>query len=253
VVEASDIPEDVWIELAAGGKVTAKHPLSTRETTFAGPGRVRPCVGHREEAWLARGSFESVVSSGERPSGGEWIVTPLGVIRYGAAKIDLAIGPATGAVTKAELKVSSGTAYVWTGDQASPLKPPAPAPALVAAPPSDDGWTKVEGTRTMTISVAKGGKPEELAQVAVDRCKSFAAAAKDVSLAISAPDAGLRHLAPKQVIARQLARAACGVASVRVAALDASPAQEGFRTTLKEAEAEWKRASRGGHERGRPH
>ena len=90
VAESSEIAEDAWLDLDPGGKLTAKHPHSTRETTFTGPGRVRACVGRGEEAWLAKGTFNSVPSSGERPGGGGVAHhARSGVVRYGAAKLEV--------------------------------------------------------------------------------------------------------------------------------------------------------------------
>ena len=67
LVASSDIPDDVWVNIDKVGKLTAKHPRSTRETTFVGPSRVRPCVLNREEGWLASGKFDIILTDINMP------------------------------------------------------------------------------------------------------------------------------------------------------------------------------------------
>jgi hypothetical protein len=249
LTESSDIPEAAWIELDPGAKVTAKHPLSTRETAFQGPGRFRSCVGRAEEAWIEKGKFESVVGSGERPGAEEWLFTPAGVVRYGAAKVDLNVASSGAGDSKTEVKVVSGTAYVWTGDEASAVKPAVPAgkgPAPVA-----DGWTRIEGEHAMTLTLKKPAKAQDAAEAAIARCKTDAKAARDVGMQIANPDANLAVNAPKQVIARHQARAACGVAMLRAYALDSAAGRDAMVMAAREADSEWKGRPRAPH--ARPH
>jgi hypothetical protein len=287
VAESSDLPDDEWIVLEPGAKVTAKHPQSTRETAFVGPGRVRSCVERAEEAWVLEGKFDSIGSAGERPGAEEWVATPVGVFRYGSAKLEVVVTPATAtAPAKAELTVSSGAAYAWTSDvagdlrtvevapAASAVKPPGspsgvPSAALPAAsaasagvaavkpagkePAKDagtvapsDGWTRVEGGRALTLTGKKVALPDELAESAVELCVTDAKAARELALAVaSATDGGLGQLAPRHVIARHAAHAACAVAGLRVAVLLASPVRDKLGALVKGAEGEWKV--------GRPH
>ena len=242
VSESSEIPEDFWLDLDATGKLTSRHPRSTRETTFTGPGRVRPCVSYGEEAWVAAGKFESVVSSGERPGVEEWVVTPVGVIRYGAARVEVVVTAATASSgAKAEIKVTSGNASVWTGDVAGPTRPPM---VLASdAPHIADGWTRLDGARMMTLSQKKkGATAEDGASQAIDRCKVEAESAKALATAVAGPDASLSLVAPKHVVARHLARAACDVAMLRVALLPPSKARDDFAATLNTAASNWKAA-----------
>ena len=78
----SEIPDQTWLSLGPDARLVAKDPRTTRETAFVGPARVRSCVAHREESWLAAGRFESAIGAGETPGAEEWVVTPLGVVRY---------------------------------------------------------------------------------------------------------------------------------------------------------------------------
>src|SRR5215472_9658771 len=69
------VPSDQWLDLAAGARLVARDPNSTRETSFTGPARALACVDFDEESWLVRGTFDSVPGAGERPGGEEWVVT----------------------------------------------------------------------------------------------------------------------------------------------------------------------------------
>jgi len=244
VAESADLPDDVWIDLQKDAKLTAKHPHSTRETTFIGPGRVRSCVAHAEEAWVASGTFESAPSSGERPGAEEWVVTPLGVVRYASSRVEIAV-----TAGKTEVKVTSGVAFAWSDEHASALTPSTPKAkegakdAKEAALP--DGWTRLEGTRSVTFTPKSPAKPEESAKAAVDRCTLAARGSMALATAVASPDASLAQVAPRHVIARHVARAACDVAQLRVALLPASSARDAFTTALKEADGEWRP--------GRPH
>ena len=56
-----------WSRPRAGqDAVVAKDPRTTRETSFRGPARVRPCDDASEESWVASGQFESAVGPERR-------------------------------------------------------------------------------------------------------------------------------------------------------------------------------------------
>src|SRR5215467_8960003 len=102
---ADEIP-DAWLALSPDAKLTAKHPRTTRETTYAGPGPIRPCVHGEEEAWMVAGVFESAPGAGESPGAEEWVLTPLGALRYVGAGLRMTVGAAL------ELRIERGTAFV---------------------------------------------------------------------------------------------------------------------------------------------
>jgi hypothetical protein len=225
VAESADIPDDVWIDLQKGAKLTARHPHSTRETTFTGPGRVRSCVAHSEEAWVSEGTFESVPSSGERPGAEEWVITPLGAVRYASAHVEIDVKP-----QKTTVKLTGGSAYVWTGDHASSITPP-PAQAGVATQVAD-GWTRLENVGTITLTPKVAAKAEDAAKAAIERCTEAAKASKNLAMAVAGPDASLAQVAPRHVMARHIARASCDVAQLRVGVLPPSPVRDGFSAEL---------------------
>ena len=249
LVPSSRLTDEVWVNLEGDSKLTVRSGRGPRETTFGGPGRLRACVGRDEEMWLVQGTVESTSASGERPGDEPWVVTPAGVIRYGGAKLAISATSASPtAVARTEVTVTGGTAFVWTGDQASPSRP---SEAGTAAPPeSQDGWIRLEETQAVTLTPQKAMKPEEAARAAIERCTAEGTAARDLAAAVARPDAALAQIAPRHVIARHMARAACDVAALRVALVPRSPARAGLVAMLKEADSGW-RAARPRPDQGR--
>jgi hypothetical protein len=208
-----EIPDGAWISVMADSRLVAKDPRTTRETTFIGPARVRACVDHREESWLASGRFESSMGAGETPGAEEWVVTGLGVVRYMAAKASVDVQAADGAV-----QVANGVAFLWLPDDVGIVTPAAAKAGDAAAAPGldDDGWLRMgEGTAKLTRRAPLDAFVR--ARRAVEQCVSLTRRAQDLAAALFAGtgsmDAGT---AKDQVRTRRLGRAACDVADLRV-------------------------------------
>jgi hypothetical protein len=232
LVVSTAVPDDAWIEIGKSSRLTARDALSTRETTYSGPGRFRPCVGHQEEAWVERGRFESVGGAGERPGGEEWIETPLGAARYDVAKWMLNVTE-----REVDVRVASGTGYFWPAEGVTPH-----FFAEAGAPPSlnDQGWVRINGAEGATMTVSKAVLTDEGAAAGLDRCTSAANDAKALAASLSEPDANLGELAPRHLIARRLAHAACGVAYLRIESLPPSPMRDRDLDRVRAAEDDWK-------------
>jgi hypothetical protein len=232
LVVSGSVPEDAWIDIGKSSRLTARDALSTRETTYSGPGRFRVCIGNREEAWIERGLFESVGGAGERPGGEEWVATPLGAGRYDAAKWTLTV------TDKAvEVRVSTGTGYFWPAEGVATH-----FFAEAGAPPelNDQGWVRINGGAGATLTVSALVLTKEGAEAALDRCTSGANDAKRLAANLGEADAALGDLAPRHLIARRLAHAACSVAYLRIESLPASPARDGYLERVRVADADWK-------------
>jgi hypothetical protein len=198
-----------WVDLPAGARFVAKDPQTTRETTFRGPGRVKACVWAQEESWLASGGFESSVGAGESPGAEEWVVTPLGVVRYAAAKLSVDVG-----ARDVHLAVATGGAFLWTPADATVRGGGAPGK-------TEDGWQRADpGTFVISGAGPTGSQPltADGARAAVATCSSLGKSAHDLSAALLAGGAdGGTVIA--QVATRRLARAACAVAGLRLGAV----------------------------------
>jgi len=223
------VPTEGWLDLAKGAKFVAKDPRTTRETTFrGGPGRVRACVGYAEESWLTSGGFDSTMGSGESPGQEEWVVTPLAVVRYAAARVSVDVRPKDESIA-----VTLGVASVWTGDDARIRSFDGGATAK-----SDDGWIRLENASLSLAPAA--GTPDTLdaARAALDKCSSLAKIAKDLTSTLMAGGADASVIT-QQVTNRRLARAACDVAALRIGALPPSEATQGLGKSLADANTAW--------------
>jgi hypothetical protein len=222
------VPTEAWFDLAAGARLVAKDAKTTRETTFRGPGRARACVAYSEESWITAGVFESSVGAGETPGAEEWVVTPLGVVRYGAAKLQVEVHPKDAKVT-----ALGGVAYAWLPDDTHAKMGDGGAP-----PHTDDGWLRVEDGVLGVAAATPVPAPLDGARAAVTRCEAMAKAAHDLTSTVMAggADAGVVN---QQVTARRLARAACATATLRVNGLPASDATGALTKSLADANAAW--------------
>jgi hypothetical protein len=229
----SSIPQDGWLLLSAGARLVVKDPRTSRETTFRGPARARACVDLSEESWLASGTFESAVGSGETPGAEEWVATPLGLVRFGAAKLTLEVG-----ARQVHIRVAAGPAFVWIAGDASGRN----LDGGTATPTeTDDGWLRIAAGST-TLTPASSPPKLAAARSALDACRSLAKAAHDLASALLETDAE-PTTAMRQVSTRRLARAACAVAALRTDALSPSDAPDGITSltaSLKEAAALWR-------------
>ena len=266
-----EIPSEVWLSVARDGRLVAKDPRTTRETTFVGPARVRACVAHREESWVATGHFDSAIGAGETPGAEEWVVTPLGVVRYMAAKLGVDVR-----AKDAVVAVGSGVAFLWLDDgvrvalragadagagastsagggggggasTSAGAGAGAGASAGAGAGPGadaglaldDDGWMRVSDGE-VTLSAGAGRAAVQAARATVARCTALAQRSRDLAATLLAgPSTPDGSTAKEQMRTRRLARAACAVAGLRVDTLPPSAPREEMSAQLEVASAAW--------------
>jgi hypothetical protein len=234
-----EIPFDSWLTLTTSSRLVAKDPRTTRETTFRGPGRVRPCVGRREESWVTAGAFESVVGAGEAPGSEEWLVTPLAVFRYVAASIRVEVRAKSTSVIPA-----SGLTFAWVADDARVRwvgdAGGGDGGGHQGGGPNTDGWERV-ADGPVAIEPVAAAPALQSARTAVDQCATLADRAHQLATLLMAPSVGLpdASTAAEEVLARRLARAACAVAALRTGTLPEAPARDALAAKLKDAEGTW--------------
>lgn len=220
-----------WIWLSPDARLVAKDPRTSRETTFRGLGHVQPCVGRTEESWVTSGTFESTAGAGEMPGAEQWVVTPLGVVRFGAGRVTIDAPAGSNTV---EVEVPSATAFVWPAQDASVRGPDGGG----ASAASDEGWLRVSRTSATLIRPARRPPPEG-ARAAIEACRTAGRTAHELAGALVGADASGKTAAA-QVTARRLARAACAVAAIRVDSLFDRAGKEALSESLKEADALWR-------------
>jgi hypothetical protein len=225
-----EIPDGAWLALGAGARLVAKDPRTTRETTFRGPGRVRTCVDDREESWVTEGRFESATGAGETPGAEEWVVTPLGVVRYMAAQAAADVRPRS-----ARVQATSGAVFLWAPEAAAIRRASGKPDGGVRL--DDDGWVRVEpedGEVVMDLEAPASTAPREIASAAIRQCDTLTRRARELAaLLFQGPGASDAGTAKDQVRTRRLARAACSVAALRVDGLPPSEAKEEMSARLK--------------------
>ena len=200
------IPEGDWIDLLAGAKVTAKSPRTLRETSFEGPARVRPCVDHDEEAWIALGTFSAVSPGNESPGAEELVVTPLGVVRYVSATLTAHVDKRAVSV-----KVTGGSTFVLVPPFAS-LKTGSDAGA-----PDAGGGTWLREDPGFSGTLAASLADDKMPAAAVLVCKNAAAATKAIATELMAPDASIGALGGAHTESRRLSHGLCSVARLVLA------------------------------------
>jgi hypothetical protein len=232
-----EIPTDTWLALGPASRLVAKDPRTTRETAFVGPARVRPCVAHREESWIAAGRFESAVGAGETPGAEEWAVTPFGVARYMSAQLHLDVRE-----KDATVDLGTGVAFLWLADDVREAPPPrSPRRASDASDGTattaidDDGWRRMTAG---SLALARTGvrPPADAARTAVEGCVGLTKTARDLAAdllsGLASHDGGV---AKEQLKTRRIARAACAIAAIRVDTLPVSKARTDLAARLDEA------------------
>lgn len=231
------IPEGDWIDIAAGSKVTAKSPRTLRETTFEGPGRVRPCVDHDEEAWIVGGTFDAISPGNESPGAEELVVTPFGVVRYVSATFTARVDKRAVAV-----KVNGGSTFVLVPPFAS-LKDGSDA----GAPDAGGGaWLREDPGFSGTLAATLAD--DKLPQASVDACKNAAAATKTIATELMAPDASITTLGGQHTDSRRLSHGLCSIARLIIAKMPDDKAgaaktptsKSSLTDALEAAEKDWR-------------
>jgi hypothetical protein len=239
----AEIPSDAWLSLGRGARVVAKDPHTTRETIFAGPGRVRACANHREDSWVASGVFESTPGAGETPGAEEWIVTPLAVVRYASAKVRVTVRP-----DETTVLMGGGVAFVRAAaDARASVAPHTAVPDAGAAGEglkNQEPWLRVsEGS--IELRPLRRRSAREAAQSQVDECSALSQRAQALAERIlpheigDGGNSGLAGAIVEQVTTRRLARAACALATLRTQALPPSPERAAWVSELAQSETRW--------------
>ena len=181
-----------WLDFAEGASATFRHAESTREWTFVGPGRMRPCRGGDEQIAIASGRLKTSTGAGARPGAEVLVFTPHGVLRYGDATLDLT-------VDQRRLSVLPKIGQVWLETL--------------------EGKTAELALPLGKAHVATSKRPASLEQ----RCEALAQRASELGTALtsgakSGPELSSR--AVEHMKARREARFACGAGESFAAGLE---------------------------------
>jgi hypothetical protein len=239
LVEGQLLPEGAIIDLGTGGVLTVQATVSTREMTLVGPAIAEACPGGDEAIRLSRGKATSFPGAGVRPGAEVWVATPLGVVRFNEAKIEIEVLGAEAEHLKVVVVTGQATFVPAAGVTMDPATAPIVEAGANAAPLAPLALTP--GT-TMEASRPKA-TPARWTRDLIAACTRRAGAAREAGQKVAAGSrtnrASLADLAAAHVQARQLARAACE--SARAAgALPLGPLDGALRADLVRAEEAWK-------------
>jgi hypothetical protein len=186
-----------WIDLPNGVELELKHTETTRELSLLGPGRFLACADGAEAVLVARGSVTTTPGPGSRAGAEVELGTPLGVVHYADAALELDVTEG-----RLALQVKQGAAGLAASDEAAQGAEPAP----VRGP---------KGKLTLT------GKVD--AKALVFRCtgaRQLVATEAGKPPPTAGPERGA--WAVGLVKARQASRLACARARAAVGSLDGS-------------------------------
>jgi hypothetical protein len=198
-------PEGARVELAPEADLSLQATVSTREIAVHGPAALVACPDGDEALRLSFGRVSGYPGMGARPGSDVWIATPLGVVRFTDAQIDLEVAGTP--AERLEVKVSSGKASFM--------------PALGARVPgfADSGvLEELAIPAGGTFSVDRPSSPlSKVLRDLVAACGTEAEGAREAAARVLESGAGadpgqLGQKAFAHVHARQRARAACEVA-----------------------------------------
>ena len=218
------LPEGGLIELAAGAELTLQATVSTREITLVGPGLAEACLGGEEAVRLSHGKVSAFPGGGVRPGAEVWVATPLGVVRFNDAKIDVAVPGRDAARIEVALATGHATFVPAPGVEEMPGRsdagraaPAPPARANHGAIDAEAAGEEVKLVQGVGFAARRptGPLPRWVREL-VGACVRLAAEAREAGRLVGSPPTGPRSslgdLAFAHVRARQRARAACETA-----------------------------------------
>jgi hypothetical protein len=199
------IPNGSVVELADGADLTIRT-ADYREVTIAGPAKATLCPDGEDTVLLSRGKVSAYPGTGVRPGVDVWVATPLGVVRYADAKIDIDAASADG--TRLAVSASMARADLL----------PAPATQLLradAGAESTNPFVEVPIAAGATLTLERPAASlarlvPQLVRACAKESETAAEAARELAAGTDAGQLGM--LAMAHVRAKRRARAACETA-----------------------------------------
>jgi hypothetical protein len=215
------------VKLVQEATLTVQSTTSGREIELRGPGLAEICPDGNEEVYLSWGNLRGFMGPGVRPGADVWIATPLGVVRFNDANVEVDV--ASPAATRITVRVSAGRAVF--------------VPFLVGD--ARDGGQGNSGEVTIAAGVPfsrerPAGSVSRWAKALAASCARHADQVAQSARAMLESDAGsLGEQAATHVQARRLARGLCA-ATRAAAALDEAGVERPFFADLERADEKWK-------------
>jgi hypothetical protein len=199
------IADGAWVDVAEGADITVRTS-SYREITISGPALASICPNGDDELLLTKGRASAFPGTGVRPGVEVWIATPLGVLRYSDAKIEVDVAgtsrvAATAAMARADFAPSPGTRVARGAD--------------VEAPTPSSSFADLALRAGTSLVLERAAIPmHALLSDLVHTCTRASEESRTAAFGLANGDAGtaLGERASEYVHARQRARLACETA-----------------------------------------
>jgi hypothetical protein len=190
------------LDVEEGGEVTIRTAMY-REITIGGPARAVVCPDGEDGILLSRGRVSAAPGTGVRPGVDVWVATPVGVVRYTDARIEIETTADGESVTvrtsagQADFVPAPGTRVEEDAKELT-ASPFVELPVKIGAP---------------LVAKRTPGPMRQFVARIVHACEAESAATADALARMSDADAGeLGERASSHVRARRRARAACETA-----------------------------------------
>ncbi|MET0591737.1 MAG: hypothetical protein ABW133_03500, partial [Polyangiaceae bacterium] len=240
------LPEWGRIELEPESEITVHATVSTREITLVGPAIADACPDGEEVVRLGRGKVTAVPGAGIRPGAEVWVATPLGVVRFNDARIEIDV-PNVDA-SRLRVAVATGQATFVPAENVVLAYPEAKVAADGGRLSADGG--RVDASQRVyplapgsVVEVTRPAKPVAAwARDLVATCVRDAKVAENAAarIATETERAKIGELAFEHVRARQLAHASCDcVLATTILAKDMLDPE--LLRAFSGANSEWKR------------
>jgi len=193
IVVGSLLDGEHWAVLEAGSSVALRHTVTSREFKLIGPGKVLPCRGGAEQLLLTTGQLSTSANLGVRPGAEVLIATPLGIVHYGDAALDVEFS-----AKGLRVRVKQGEAWVepekagkppfknpvGSGGEARLSGRPLSAQALVGA--CQTAAEHARDAAQLVLTAGQTGAQSSLGARAADHMRARARARSDCAMAAAA-------------------------------------------------------------------
>ena len=213
VVAGDPLDRPVWLDLASGAQLAVKHAETAREVVFHGPAHLLPCDRGEERFLMTLGRAVTATWAGARPGAEVLIATPLAVVRYGDATLEVRVEART-----LRVQAAVGDGFIDIGDGSPGERVPAGGHAE----------RKSAGVDVKAL---------------VTECDTGARAAESLARDVLSPGgskAPLGERAAAHVQGRKAARMKCAIAAAALGTLEKGQDRDDLGRVVARAEARWR-------------
>jgi hypothetical protein len=206
------IPDNTLFRVADSSDLTVRT-ATNREITVVGPAAAEVCPEGEDIVRLARGAVSAFPGAGVRPGVEVWVATPLGVVRFSDAKIEVEVTTVAGASIMNAMAAIAAAEFL-------------PAPGVRVRVGTPDANAAAEATPWQPIAIPAGATlmaerrqvPSFFAEL-VRACAKESDAVVTAAADLAARKTELGDLAAAHVRAKRHARTVCETAHAKAVSM----------------------------------